>query len=62
MFEHLFDSIVGVETFALISLFLFFALFLGIVYWAVKADKKYLKKMKDLPLDNTKNNGESDHE
>lgn len=58
MFKYLFDSIAGIEIFPIISLLLFFGLFIGIVYWAVRADKKYLKKMKELPLDVSKNNGE----
>ena len=35
--------------------------FLGIVYWAVRADKKYLKKMEELPLDVSNNNGEQNN-
>jgi cytochrome c oxidase cbb3-type subunit IV len=58
MFQYIFDSIAGIEIFPIVSLFLFFGLFLGIVYWAVRADKDYLKKMEELPLDVSKNNGE----
>lgn len=62
MFQYLFDSIAGVEIFPIISLILFFALFLGIVFWAIRADKAYLKKMKELPLDVSNNNGEQNNE
>ena len=58
MFNQLFDSITGFEIFPIVSMILFFILFLGIVYWAVRVDKEYLKKMKELPLDNSKNNGD----
>ena len=58
MFQYIFDSIAGIEIFPIISLLLFFGLFLGIVYWAVRADKNYLKKMEELPLDVSKNDGE----
>ena len=58
MFQYLFDSIAGIEIFPIISLLLFFSLFLGIVFWAVRVDKNYLKKMEELPLDASKNNGE----
>jgi len=58
MFKHVFDSVAGVEVFPIVSLLLFFVVFLGIVYWAVRADKKYLKKMEELPLDISNNNGE----
>jgi len=61
MFQYLFDSIAGVEIFPIISLFLFFGLFLGIVYWAIRVDKNYLKKMEELPLDVSKNNGEQNN-
>lgn len=61
MFQYLFDSISGVEVFPIISLFLFIIVFLGIVYWAVRADKKYIKKMEELPLDVSKNNGEQNN-
>ena len=58
MFKYLFDSIAGIEIFPIISLLLFFGLFIGIVVWAIRADKNYLKKMEELPLDVSKNNGE----
>ncbi len=61
MFQYLFDSIAGIEIFPIISLLLFFSLFLGIVFWAVRVDKNYLKKMEELPLDVSKNNGEQNN-
>jgi hypothetical protein len=62
MFQYLFDSIAGVEIFPIISLILFFLLFIGIVVWAIRADKNYLKKMKELPLDMSNNNGDRNNE
>ena len=61
MFQYLFDSIAGVEIFPIISLILFFLVFIGIVIWAIRADKKYLKKMEELPLDMSNNNGEQNN-
>jgi len=61
MFKYLFDSMAGVEIFPIISLILFFGLFIGIVIWAIRADKNYLKKMEELPLDVSNNNGEQDN-
>ena len=61
MFQYLFDSIAGIEIFPIISLLLFFSLFLGIVFWAVRVDKNYLKKMEELPLDVSNNNGEQNN-
>ncbi len=61
MFQYLFDSIAGVEIFPIISLILFFVVFVGIVIWAIRADKDYLKKMEELPLDVSNNNGEQNN-
>ena len=61
MFQYLFDSIAGVEIFPIISLILFFTLFIGIVFWAICADKDYLKKMEELPLDVSNNDGEQNN-
>ena len=61
MFKYLFDSMAGVEIFPIISLILFFGLFIGIVIWAIRADKNYLKKMEELPLDVSNNNGGQDN-
>jgi len=61
MFQYVFDSIAGIEVFPIVSLILFFCLFIGIVIWAVRADKDYLKKMEELPLDVSNNNGEQNN-
>ena len=61
MFQQLFESIADVEIFPIISLILFFLVFIGIVVWAIRADKKYLKKMEELPLDMSNNNGEQNN-
>jgi cytochrome c oxidase cbb3-type subunit 4 len=52
LYKELLQSIEGIEIFPLISLFIFIALFAGIVIWIVKLDKKYIKDMKTLPLEN----------
>jgi len=61
MFQYVFDSIAGIEVFPIVSLILFFGLFIGIVIWAIRADKDYLKKMEELPLDVSNNNGEQNN-
>jgi len=51
MYKELLQSFPGVSIFAIISLIIFFAMFAGVCYWAFfRADKKYLKKMSNLPL------------
>jgi cytochrome c oxidase cbb3-type subunit 4 len=61
MIRDLIESIAGIEFFGLLSLFIFFALFIGILYWTIKADKTYINKMKNLPLDNSTMNGDINH-
>ena len=39
----------------------FFLVFLGVIYWSIKADKQYLSKMENMPLDSYKTNGEANH-
>ncbi len=56
MFEYLSNSVTDIIP--IITMLFFFIIFLGIVYWAVRADKKYLQKMKELPLEVSTNNGE----
>ncbi len=40
----------------IIVMVMFLLVFIGIVIWAVKADKKYIKKMSNMPLDSNKEN------
>jgi cbb3-type cytochrome oxidase subunit 3 len=52
MFSDNLETIEGVSIYPIIGLILFFLIFIGIVIWALKADKKYIKKMENIPLDN----------
>ncbi len=52
MFKHYFEQIHNIEVFPLISLFIFFLFFLGLLIWVIKADKTYIQSMQDLPLSN----------
>ena len=49
--NHL-SSIEGVAIYPIISLIIFFALFICLVVWVVKVDKSYLSAMSNLPLEN----------
>jgi cytochrome c oxidase cbb3-type subunit 4 len=51
MYKEILQSIEGIEIYPLISLFIFLALFAGITIWIIRLDKKYVKKMEILPLD-----------
>jgi len=59
--SDLIKSIAGIELFGLLSLFLFLSIFCAVLYWTFKADKKYIDKMKNLPLDNSPMNGDVNH-
>ena len=45
MFKQIFESMSDIGVFGLISMILFFLIFLGVIYWTIRVDKKYLKKM-----------------
>ena len=52
MFSDNLQSIEGVSVFPIIGLILFFLFFIGIIIWAFKADKNYITKMENIPLEN----------
>lgn len=51
MISNYLSSIEGVSFFAIVGLILFFFLFVGLVIWTFKADKSYIIKMQNIPLD-----------
>lgn len=54
MFQEILESIPGIATFPMISMFLFLIIFIGICVWAFfRADKKYIKRMEEIPLDSS---------
>ncbi len=57
MFKHYFEGIENIAVGPIISLVIFFVFFIVLLYWVFKADKGFIKKMKDMPLnDNTVGN------
>lgn len=48
------ENITGMEGYLIFSMMVFIAFFIGLMIWVYKADKNYIEKMKNLPLD--KNN------
>ena len=65
MFSNYLSTIEGIEIFPVVSLILFFTVFCVIIYRTYKADKKFIKHMSCLPLDNfneTKINPERENE
>ena len=59
MFKHYFELIENVSVWPIVSLTIFFGFFLILILWLFKVDKKYIRKMKNLPLDDDSNNGSS---
>ncbi len=45
------ESIEGIAAYPLFSLIVFFVFFVALLIWALRADKGYLKRMSQLPLD-----------
>lgn len=58
MFKEVLQSINGIEIFAIISLILFFTLFILLSVKLLRMDKNYLKNMAQLPLE-TDNNSQN---
>ncbi len=51
MFRFLFTGDPGMTVFALLGLFLFLLLFLGVTLWAIFGSKSYMTRMANLPLE-----------
>ena len=51
MIENVMHSIGGVSVFGVISICLFFAVFIGVLVWTLRLKKPYLNSMRELPLD-----------
>lgn len=45
-------NVTGVDGYLIFSMMVFFLFFLGLIWWVIRADKKYITQMKNLPLDN----------
>jgi hypothetical protein len=51
MLENVLNKMGGVGVFGIISICLFFAVFIGVLVWTLRLKKPYLKTMRELPLD-----------
>ena len=50
MFKDVLQSIEGVEFFTIVSMIIFILFFIGMTIWLFKVDRKYIKTMSELPL------------
>lgn len=56
MYKELLQSIDGVSVYPIISLIVFGLFFVVILVWMLKVDKKYIKKMENLPFEKEEEN------
>jgi cbb3-type cytochrome oxidase subunit 3 len=43
-------NVQGVDGYLIFSMIVFMSFFIGLLFWVLKADKKYIDQMKNLPL------------
>jgi cytochrome c oxidase cbb3-type subunit 4 len=55
-FKHYLEHITGVGIYPMVSLFIFFTFFTVLSIWAMKANKKYINELKNIPFGNTNDN------
>jgi cytochrome c oxidase cbb3-type subunit 4 len=55
MFKEVLQSIEGIEFYTIVSMIVLILFFIGIVIWLFKVDKKYIKHMSELPLNENNN-------
>jgi len=55
MIKNVLENIGGIGLYGIISLCLFFTFFTGMLIWAFRLRKPYLKSMEELPLDDGEN-------
>lgn len=51
MFKYYFEQVHNVEVWPIISLTIFMIFFVCLLLWVYTADKGYISKMKNLPMD-----------
>lgn len=51
MYKEVLRTIENVEIWPLISLIIFFLFFIGVVVYLLTLDKNFIKKMKELPME-----------
>ena len=55
MFKEVLQSIQGIEFYTIVSMIIFILFFIGMIIWLFKVDKKYIKEMSELPLEDDNN-------
>ena len=50
MKKNILSSMENIEIYPIISLLIFVIFFIGIFWWVLKVDRKYIDHMKEMPL------------
>jgi cytochrome c oxidase cbb3-type subunit 4 len=51
MYKDVLRSIENIETWPVISFVIFFAFFIGLLWFTFTADKNFIKRMSNMPMD-----------
>jgi hypothetical protein len=62
MYKQILESIQGVDIWPVISLVIFFIFFVGILVKVALIDKKFIKKMEEMPLDDGTESNQSNRQ
>jgi hypothetical protein len=62
MYKQILESIQGVDIWPIISLVIFFIFFVGILVKVALIDKKFIKKMEEMPLDDGTESNQSNRQ
>ena len=52
------EHIEGIEIYPILSLIIFVALFIGVIVYAIKIDKRIVDKVSSMPLDSNDNSND----
>ena len=55
MFKDVLQSVEGIEFYTIVSMLILILFFIGMIIWLFKVDKKYIKHMSELPLNENNN-------
>lgn len=58
MYKEVARNIPNVSIYPVISFLIFFLFFLGLLIWVFRADKAFIQKIKNIPIDNNDQNPE----
>lgn len=61
-FSNYLSSIENVSIYPIITLIIFFTVFVGAVIWIYTRDKDYISELENIPLDNNNFNKNSENE